>query len=168
MAERLACHLAHHGLVIFSGMARGVETAGHRSALPGKGKIVAVLGPGVNVISPCENNRLPTRYVLCGGAITSEFPMSTFAAPQNFPIRNRTITGLSMGVLVVEAAEYSGTRTTARCALEQRRVCGARQRDQQELVGAKHQARSEAGRHLGGCLGGIACGRASCPGSSWR
>jgi DNA processing protein len=121
MAERLACDLARQGLVIFSGMARGVDTAGHRGALAGKGKTVAVLGTGVEVIYPKENSRLADQILASGGAIISEFPMGTFAAPQNFPIRNRIISGVSLGVLVVEAAEYSGTRITARCALEQGR-----------------------------------------------
>jgi DNA processing protein len=121
MAERLACDLARQGLIIFSGMARGVDTAGHRSALAGKGRTVAVFGTGVDVIYPKENGRLADQILACGGAIISEFPMGTFPAPQNFPIRNRIISGLSMGVLVVEAAEYSGTRITARCALEQGR-----------------------------------------------
>ena len=121
MAERLACDLARQGLIIFSGMARGVDTAGHRGALAGKGKTVAVFGTGVDVVYPKENSRLAEQILACGGAIISEFPMSTFAAPQNFPIRNRIISGLSIGVLVVEAAEYSGTRITARCALEQGR-----------------------------------------------
>jgi DNA processing protein len=121
MAERLACDLAHQGLVIFSGMARGVDTAGHRGALAAKGKTVAVFGTGVDVIYPKENSRLADQILAANGAILSEFPMGSFAAPQNFPIRNRIISGLSIGVLVVEAAEYSGTRITARCALEQGR-----------------------------------------------
>ena len=121
MAERLACDLATRGLVIFSGMARGVDTAGHRGALAAKGKTVAVFGTGVDVPYPKENTRLMEQMLSLGGAIISEFPMSTFPAPQNFPIRNRIISGISLGVLVVEAAEYSGTRITARCALEQNR-----------------------------------------------
>jgi DNA processing protein len=121
MAERLACDLAARGLVIFSGLARGVDTAGHRGAIAGKGKTVAVLGTGVDVIYPKENSRLVDQIISMGGAIISEFAVSTFAAPQNFPIRNRIISGISIGVLVVEAAEYSGTRITARCALEQNR-----------------------------------------------
>jgi DNA processing protein len=121
MAERLACDLAARGLVIFSGMARGVDTAGHRGALAGKGKTVAVFGTGVDVTYPKENTRLMDQILALGGAVISEFPMGTFAAPQNFPIRNRIISGISLGVLVVEAAEYSGTRITARCALEQSR-----------------------------------------------
>ena len=121
MAERLSCDLAARGLVIFSGMARGVDTAGHRGAMAGKGKTVAVLGTGIDVAYPKENTRLSEQILAQGGALVSEFPMATFAAPQNFPIRNRIISGLSIGVLVVEAAEYSGTRITARCALEQSR-----------------------------------------------
>src|SRR5579862_8156980 len=121
MAERLACDLAARGLVIFSGMARGIDTAGHRGAIAGKGKTVAVFGTGVDVIYPTENSRLLEQILALGGAAISEFPLETFPAPQNFPIRNRIISGISLGVLVVEAAEYSGTRITARCALEQNR-----------------------------------------------
>jgi DNA processing protein len=121
MAERLACDLARQGLVIISGMARGVDTASHRGAISAKGKTIAVFGTGVDVIYPKENSRLSEQILALGGALISEFPLGTFAAPQNFPIRNRIISGMSVGVLVVEAAEYSGTRITARCALEQNR-----------------------------------------------
>jgi len=121
MSERLSCDLATRGLVIFSGMARGVDTAAHRGAIAGKGKTVAVWGTGVDVVYPKENTRLVEQILALGGAVISEFPMGTFPAPQNFPIRNRIISGISLGVLVVEAAEYSGTRITARCALEQNR-----------------------------------------------
>ena len=121
MAERLARDLAARGLVIFSGLARGVDTAAHRGAVAGKGKTVAVFGIGVDVMYPKENSRLTEQMLSLGGALISEFPLGTFAAPQNFPIRNRIISGISFGVLVLEAAEYSGTRITARCALEQNR-----------------------------------------------
>ena len=121
MAERLACDLAAQGLVIISGMARGVDTASHRGAISAKGKTIAVFGTGVDVIYPKENSRLSEQILALGGALISEFAMGTFAAPQNFPIRNRILSGMSVGVLVVEAAEYSGTRITARCALEQNR-----------------------------------------------
>ncbi len=121
MAERLACDLASQGLVIISGMARGVDTASHRGAISAKGKTVAVFGTGVDVIYPKENSRLSEQILALGGALVSEFAMGTFAAPQNFPIRNRILSGMSIGVLVVEAAEYSGTRITARLALEQDR-----------------------------------------------
>jgi len=121
MAERLACDLAAQGLVIISGMARGVDTASHRGAIAAKRKTLAVFGTGVDVIYPKENSRLSEQILALGGALISEFPLGTFAAPQNFPIRNRILSGMSFGVLVVEAAEYSGTRITARCALEQNR-----------------------------------------------
>ena len=121
MAERLACDLAAQGLVIISGMARGVDTASHRGAIAAKGKTVAVFGTGVDVIYPKENSRLSEQILALGGALISEFAMGMFAAPQNFPIRDRILSGMSVGVLVVEAAEYSGTRITARCALEQNR-----------------------------------------------
>jgi DNA processing protein len=121
MAERLACDLAARGIIIFSGLARGVDTAGHRGAIKAKGKTVAVFGTGVDVIYPRENKKISESILEVGGALVSEFPMGTFAAPQNFPIRNRVISGLALGVLVVEAGEYSGTRITARCALEQSR-----------------------------------------------
>jgi DNA processing protein len=121
MAERLACDLAAQGLVIISGMARGVDTASHRGAISAKGKTIAVLGTGVDVVYPKENSRLSEQILALGGAMISEFPLGTSPFPQNFPIRNRIISGMSVGVLVVEAAEYSGTRITARCALEQNR-----------------------------------------------
>jgi DNA processing protein len=121
MAERLASDLAAQGLVIISGMARGVDTASHRGAIAAKGKTVAVFGTGVDVIYPKENSRLSEQILALGGGLISEFPLGTFAAPQNFPIRNRILSGMSIGVLVVEAAEYSGTRITARLALEQNR-----------------------------------------------
>jgi len=121
MAERLSTDLAAHGLVIISGMARGVDTAAHRGAISAKGKTIAVFGTGINVMYPKENTRLAEQILAFDGALISEFPVGTFAAPQNFPIRNRIISGMSAGVLVVEAAEYSGTRITSRCALEQNR-----------------------------------------------
>jgi DNA processing protein len=119
MAERLSCDLSGHGLIIFSGLARGVDSAAHRGAVQARGKTVGVLGTGVDVIYPRENKKLVEQMLELGGAIVSEFPMGTAPTPQNFPIRNRIISGLSTGVLVVEAGEYSGTRITARCALEQ-------------------------------------------------
>src|SRR6202158_5409259 len=122
MAERLSTDLAPRGLVIISGMARGIDTASHRGAIAAKGKTVAVLGTGIDVMYPKENTRLAEQIVALGGALISEFPVGTLPAPQNFPIRNRIISGTSAGVLVVEAAEYSGTRITSRAALEQNRA----------------------------------------------
>ena len=121
MAERLSTDLAARGLVIISGLARGIDTMSHRGAIAAKGRTVAVLGTGIDVMYPKENTRLAEQIVALGGALISEFPVGTFPAPQNFPIRNRIISGMSAGVLVVEAAEYSGTRITSRCALEQNR-----------------------------------------------
>jgi DNA processing protein len=121
MAERLSTDLATRGLVIISGLARGIDTASHRGAVAAKGKTVAILGTGIDIIYPKENSRLAEQIVALGGALVSEFPIGTAPTPQNFPIRNRIISGMSAGVLVVEAAEYSGTRITSRCALEQNR-----------------------------------------------
>ncbi len=102
-------------------MARGIDSAAHRGALNAKAKTVAVFGTGVDVIYPRENRKLAEQILAHGGALVSEFPMGTAPVPQNFPIRNRVISGLARGVLVAEAGEYSGTRITARCALEQGR-----------------------------------------------
>jgi DNA processing protein len=121
VAERLACDLAARGLIIISGMARGIDTAAHRGALNAHGKTLAVWGTGLDVTYPKENQKVADQILASGGAIVSEFPLGTFPAPQNFPIRNRIISGMSIGVLVLEAGEYSGTRVTARCALEQGR-----------------------------------------------
>jgi DNA processing protein len=121
MAEMLSRDLARRGMVVQSGMARGVDTCAHKGAVEAGGRTVAVWGTGIDVIYPKENKKLAEQIVASGGAIVSEFPLGTFPAPQNFPIRNRTLSGMSVGVLVVEAAEYSGTRITARCALEQGR-----------------------------------------------
>ena len=121
MAELLARDLAHRRMAVFSGMARGVDTAAHKGALEAGGMTVAVWGTGLDVVYPKENKRLAEQIVLAGGTILTEFPMGTFPAPQNFPIRNRTLSGMSVGVLVIEGAEYSGTRITARCAMEQNR-----------------------------------------------
>jgi len=121
MAELLSRDLANRRLVILSGMARGVDTAAHKGAIEAGGKTVAVWGTGIDVIYPKENKKLAESIVATGGAIVSEYPLGTFPAPQNFPIRNRILSGMSVGVLVIEAAEYSGTRITARCAMEQNR-----------------------------------------------
>jgi DNA processing protein len=121
MAEVLSRDLANRRMAILSGMARGVDTAAHKAAIQAGGRTVAVWGTGIDVIYPKENKRLAEEIVASGGAIVSEYPLGTFPAPQNFPIRNRILSGMSVGVLVIEAGEYSGTRITARCALEQGR-----------------------------------------------
>src|SRR5258708_14573195 len=121
MGELVSRDLGDRGLVILSGMARGVDTAAHKGAIEAGGKTVAVWGTGIDVIYPKENKKLAEQIVATGGAIVSEYPLGTFPAPQNFPIRNRILSGMSVGVLVIEAAEYSGTRITARWAMGQNR-----------------------------------------------
>jgi len=119
-AARLAKDLAVAGLTITSGMARGIDTAAHRAVLEAEGDTVAVFGCGVDQIYPTENGKLRDQIVERGLTI-SEFPMGTPAYPQNFPVRNRIISGMSAGVLVVEGGEYSGSAITAKLAMEQGR-----------------------------------------------
>jgi DNA processing protein len=121
VAERLARDLAVRRVLVVSGMARGIDTCAHKGALAARMPTVAVWGTGIDVIYPKENKKLAEEILATGGAIVSEVPAGTFPAPQNFPRRNRILSGLSIGVLVVEAAENSGTRVTARCAAEQDR-----------------------------------------------
>jgi DNA processing protein len=121
MAESLARDLAARGMLIVSGMARGIDTYAHKGALAAGKPTVAVWGTGADVIYPKENKRLAEQILETGGAIVSELPLGTFPAPQNFPRRNRILSGVSVGVLVVEASENSGTRVTARCAADQGR-----------------------------------------------
>jgi DNA processing protein len=120
VAERISSDLAHAGLTIVSGMARGIDAAAHKGALASGGDTVAVLGCGVDVVYPSENRKLAAE-IAAKGLIVSEFPMGATAFPQNFPIRNRIISGMSLGVLVVEGAQYSGSAITAKLALDQGR-----------------------------------------------
>jgi len=118
MAERLSRDLADRGLVITSGLARGIDSCAHRGALSSPtGATIGVLGCGIDVVYPKENKKIFAEMEK-RGAIISEFPMGTFPAPQNFPIRNRIIAGMSLGVVVVEGAQYSGSLITARLAME--------------------------------------------------
>jgi DNA processing protein len=119
-AEKLARDLAQRGLTICSGLARGIDSAAHRGALECQGKTVAVLGSGLDYIYPRENKKM-AQQIEESGCIISEFPLGTSPSPQNFPIRNRIISGLSLGTCLVEAAEFSGSLITARLALEQGR-----------------------------------------------
>jgi len=121
IAEMLARDLAARGMLIVSGMARGIDSAAHKGALAAGKPTVAVWGTGADVIYPKENKKLAEEILATGGAIVSELPLGTFPAPQNFPRRNRILSGVSVGVLVVEASENSGTRVTARCAADQGR-----------------------------------------------
>jgi DNA processing protein len=117
----IARDLAARKLLIISGMARGIDSCAHRGALAARMPTVAVWGTGIDVVYPKENKKLAEEILALGGAILSEVPTGTFPAPQNFPRRNRILSGLSIGVLVIEASENSGTRVTARCAAEQNR-----------------------------------------------
>ena len=119
-AERLSGDLARAGVTITSGMARGIDTTAHKAALAVEGLTIAVLGCGVDVVYPSENRKLSAE-IAAKGLILSEFPMASVAFPQNFPIRNRIISGLSAGILVVEGAQYSGSAITARLAIDQGR-----------------------------------------------
>jgi DNA processing protein len=121
IAEMLSRDLAARRLLIVSGMARGIDSFAHRGALAARMPTVAVWGTGIDVVYPKENRKLAEEILATGGAIVSEVPIGTFPAPQNFPRRNRILSGLSVAVLVVEAAENSGTRVTARCAADQNR-----------------------------------------------
>jgi DNA processing protein len=118
MAERLSKDLADRGLVIASGLARGIDASAHKGALASPcGGTIGILGCGIDVVYPKENKKI-FQDMEQRGAIVSEFPMGTFPAPQNFPIRNRIISGMALGVVVVEAAQYSGSLITARLAME--------------------------------------------------
>ncbi len=117
MAQRLGRDLAARGLVIVSGMARGIDAIGHQGAMDAHGRAIGVLGTGIDVCYPKENKKLYEK-VLERGAIISEFPLRTHPAPENFPIRNRIVAGLPLGVVVVEGAQYSGSLITARLAME--------------------------------------------------
>ena len=117
MAERLGRELAARGLGVVSGMARGIDAIGHQGALAVNGRAIGVLGTGVDVCYPKENRKLYEK-VLERGAILSEFPLGTHPAPENFPVRNRIVAGMPLGVVVVEGAQYSGSLITARLAME--------------------------------------------------
>jgi DNA processing protein len=120
VSSRLSADLATAGMTIASGMARGIDTAAHRGALEVGGDTIAVFGSGIDQIYPAENRKL-AEQIASRGLLISEFPMAAPAYPQNFPIRNRIISGMSAGVLVVEGSEYSGSAITAKLAVEQNR-----------------------------------------------
>lgn len=138
-AGALAGELAAAGLVVTSGLARGIDAAAHAGALRASGKTVAVLGAGIDQVYPKENARLQSAILERDGLLLSEFRPGTVPLPANFPRRNRIISGLSLGVLVVEAALDSGSLITARLAAEQGRLVWA-------LPGSRHHALAQ------GCL----------------
>src|SRR5262245_39576329 len=117
VAEQLGGDLGRRGVTVVSGLARGVDTAAHRGTLGAGGRTIAVLGSGVDVVYPPENRRLAVE-IAEAGTVVSQFPMGTAPLPHHFPARNRIIAGLTLGTVVVEAAERSGALITARCAGE--------------------------------------------------
>lgn len=118
--ERLCAELVQYGVTIVSGFAVGIDSAAHRGALQGRGRTLAVLGCGLNVNYPQSNRNLREK-ISRSGALLSEFPLETQPAAGHFPLRNRIISGLALGVVVVEAAQRSGSLITAKMALEQGR-----------------------------------------------
>jgi len=120
MAKQLCSDLAHRDLNVVSGMAKGIDTAAHLGALAGDGKTFAILGTGIDVIYPSENKKL-FHEISEKGAVISEFPFGTGPEPYNFPLRNRIISGMSLGTVIVEAGMKSGSLITARLAAEQGR-----------------------------------------------
>ena len=121
MAQRLGLELAAKGFTVVSGLARGIDGEAHQGALDAHGKTLAVMGCGVDVIYPAEHRKLADAILASGGALVSELPIGTQPLAENFPTRNRILSGLCLGVVIVEAAEKSGSLITARMALEQDR-----------------------------------------------
>ncbi|MBA2335427.1 MAG: DNA-processing protein DprA [Pyrinomonadaceae bacterium] len=120
-SEMIARDLASRGICIVSGLARGIDTAAHRGAIRGGGRTIAVLGTGIDGVYPKENARLVAEILKSGGAVVSQFPLGTPPLKDNFPYRNRIISGLCLGIVIVEASERSGSLITARLAMEQNR-----------------------------------------------
>ncbi|MGF1678025.1 MAG: DNA-processing protein DprA [Candidatus Methylacidiphilales bacterium] len=121
-AKKLSYQMAYAGLCVVSGLARGIDTAAHQGAVAAKGRTVAVLGSSLDHLYPVENKPLAQKIVETGGTVISEFPFGTPPDRQTFPMRNRIVSGMSAGLLVVEAGESSGALITAKMALEQGRT----------------------------------------------
>jgi len=120
VAKKISGELAQSNICVISGMARGIDTAAHVGALSVKGRTIAVLGCGIDLVYPPENKKL-MEQIIEYGAVISEYPPGVEPAPHHFPVRNRIVSGMSVGVLVVEAGEKSGSLITAQLALEQGR-----------------------------------------------
>lgn len=120
-SEMLSRDLASRGITVVSGLARGIDTAGHRGAIRGQGRTVGVMGTGIDQVYPKENRKLTEEIIGSGGCLVTQFPLGTPPLKDNFPYRNRIISGLSLGVLIIEASERSGSLITARLAAEQNR-----------------------------------------------
>ncbi|MCZ7625736.1 MAG: DNA-processing protein DprA [Candidatus Methylomirabilis sp.] len=157
MAEQISAELAQRGVTIVSGMARGIDAAAHRGALGAGGRTVAVLGCGVGVTYPSEHAELADQ-IAARGALISEFPVFTPPKPSHFPRRNRIISGLARGVVVIEAGLDSGALITANYALEQGRdvfavpgqVTSRLSRGCHQLIKAGAKLTEGWGGHLGG------------------
>ncbi|MCL1857508.1 MAG: DNA-processing protein DprA, partial [Kiritimatiellaeota bacterium] len=121
-ARRFAFQLAQMGITVVSGLARGIDTESHQGALKGQGRTVAVIGSALDCLYPAENRDLAEAIVASGGALVSEYPWGRQADRQTFPMRNRIVSGLSSGVLIVEAGLSSGTLITASHAIDQGRA----------------------------------------------
>lgn len=120
-ARKFAATFARAGITVVSGLARGIDTAAHTGALEAGGATIAVLGCGVDIVYPPENVELYRKIIANGGAVVSEFPISARVDKQNFPMRNRIISGLSLATIVIESDEHGGSMITARVAGEQGR-----------------------------------------------
>lgn len=120
MAQGIASDIGSRGICVASGLARGIDAAAHRGCLEGGGSTIAVLGCGIDIVYPREHRQL-TEKIIETGLLLSEFTPGTSPTPQNFPIRNRIISGLALGTVIIEASEYSGSLITARLAMEQNR-----------------------------------------------
>ena len=121
IAKNLGYNLAKQGINVISGLAKGIDSFAHIGAIYAKGKTIAVLGNGIDTIYPIENDTIAKKIIEYGGCIISEYPPNTKIEKRNFPARNRIISGLSRGVIIVEAKEKSGALITADFALEQGR-----------------------------------------------